>query len=100
MRVSMSPRGSFIAMIVGSSPARVDEARDLAPVAQLAHGDSRHFHLAVVAARTAGHFAAIAHPRDRAVARQRRQPDARLETLLHCTRLVVGDVEETFSPAG
>src|SRR5271165_1956781 len=100
MRVSMSPRGSFIAMILVSSPARLDEARDHAPVAQLAHGDARHLHLAVEAARPARHLAAVAHADDRAVAGQRREPQARLETLLHRTRLVVGDGEQALAPAG
>src|SRR5271165_7462389 len=100
MRVSMSPRGSFIAMILVSSPARLDEARDHAPVAQLAHGDARHLHLAIEAARPARHLAAVAHAHDRAVARQLRESQARLEALLHRTRLVVGEREQTLPPAG
>src|SRR5271166_2243367 len=71
MRVSMSPRGSLTDIDPSSLPARFDEARDEALVAELPD----------------------------AVARQRRQLDARLETLLHRTRLVVGDFEQTPAPA-
>src|SRR5580692_8293856 len=100
MRVSISPRGSFVAMISASSPARLDEARNQALIAKLAERDARHLHLAIVAARPAGHLAAIAHANDRAVARQRRKADARLETLLHRTRLIVGDIEQALAPGG
>src|SRR5208282_2652347 len=100
MRVSISPRGSFIAMILASSPARLDQARNQALVAQFAQRDARHLHLAVEAARPAGHLATIAHANDRAVARQRREADARLEALLHRTRLVVGDVEQALAAGG
>src|SRR5208337_884180 len=100
MRVSMSPRGSFITMTLDSSPARLDQAGDQALVAQFANRDARHLHLAVEAARTAGHLAAVAHAHDGAVARQRRQPEAGLEALLHRPRLVVGDVEQALAPAG
>src|SRR5271165_6269947 len=89
IRVSISPRGSFIAMIVLLSPARLDEARDEALVAEFAQGDARHLHFAVIAARAAGHFATVAHPDDRAVARKGGEPEARLETLLHRTAVVV-----------
>jgi hypothetical protein len=69
-------------------------------VTQFAQRDARHLHLPVEAARPAGHLATIAHPNDRAVARQRREPDARLEALLHRTRLVVGDVEQALAASG
>src|SRR5208282_2907511 len=98
MRVSMSPRGSFTAMILASSPARLHQAGNEALVAQFPQRDAAHFHLAIIAARTARHFAAVAHADDRAVARQRRQLDARLETLLHRQLLVVGDVEQALAP--
>src|SRR5271166_4399169 len=81
IRVSMSPRGSFIAMILASLPARLDQARNQALVAEFAQSDARHLHLAVKAARAPGHFAAVANPDDRAVARKRGEPEARLETL-------------------
>src|SRR5271165_1336542 len=98
MRVSMSPRGSFTSL--SSSPTRLDQAGNQALVAQFAHRDARHLHLAVEAARPAGHFATIANANDRAVAGQRREPDARFETLFHRTRLVVGDVEQALAPTG
>src|SRR5271166_2038620 len=93
MRVSMSPRGSFTAMMVASSPARLHQARDKASVAQFAERNARHLHLAIEAARPARHLAAVAHAHDRAVARQLRESQARLEALLHRTRLVVGERE-------
>src|ERR1700722_1436563 len=100
MRVSISPRGSFIAMIVASSPARLDKARNQALIAQFPQRDARHLHLAIVAARPSGHQATIAHPNDRAVARQRRKADARLEALLHRTHLVIGDVQQALAAGG
>src|SRR5271157_3898254 len=87
MRVNMSPSGSFTAMILASSPARLDQARDQALVAQFTKRDARHFHLAVETARTPGHLAAVAHTDDGAVARQRGELQTRLEALLHRTRL-------------
>src|SRR5271155_4614870 len=100
MRVSMSPRGSFIAMIVASSPARLDQARNQALIAQFPQRDARHLHLAIEAARPPGHLATIAHANDRAVTRQRRKADARLEALLHRTRLIIGEVEQAVAAGG
>src|ERR1700759_4237909 len=100
MRGSISPRGSFIAMIVASSPARLDEAWNQALIAKFAQRDARHLHLAIIGARPSGHFAAIAHANDRAVARQRRQTDARLEALLHRTRLIIGEVQQALATSG
>src|SRR5277367_1165309 len=100
MRVSISPRGSFIAMIVAPSPTRLDEAGNQALIAEFAERDARHPHLAIKAARPPGHLAAIAHANDRAIARQRRKADARLEALLHRTRLIIGDVEQALSAGG
>src|SRR5271157_1327259 len=99
MRVSMSPRGSLTDIDPSSLPARFDEARDEALVAELPDGDARHLHLAIEPARAAGHLTAVSNANRGAVARQRRQLDARLETLLHRTRLVVGDFEQTPAPA-
>src|SRR5882757_8514920 len=100
MRVSISPRGSFIAMIVASSPARLDQAWNQALIAKFAQRDARHLHLAIIAARPSGHLATIAHANDRAVARQRRKTDARLEALLHRTRLIVGEVQQALAAGG
>src|SRR5271154_2433330 len=65
MRVSISPRGSFIAMILASSPARLDQARYQALIAKFTQRDARHLHLAIVTARPSGHLATIAHAPDR-----------------------------------
>src|SRR5262249_15910822 len=69
-------------------------------VAKLTQRDARHLHLAIEAARPAGHLATIAHADDRAVPRQRRKTDARLEALLHRARLVVGDIKQPFAATG
>src|ERR1700722_6943466 len=100
MRVSISPRGSFVAMISASSPARLDEARDQALIPKLAERDARHLHLAIEATRPPGHLAAIAHANDRAVARQRRETDARFESPLHRARLIIGEVQQALTPCG
>src|SRR5271156_3300807 len=100
MRVSISPRGSFVAMIFASSPARLDQARYQALIAKFAERDARHLHLTIVAARPSGHLAAIAHANDRAVARQRRKADTRLEALLHRARLIIGQIQQALAAGG
>jgi hypothetical protein len=72
-------------------PARLRQARDLAQVAQLAQSDTAHLELAVVGARTAGHFAAVANAVLGRVARQFGQLQARLEALFQRQGLVVRD---------
>src|SRR5918997_6162605 len=93
MRVSMSPRGSFID-IAASSPARLDEARDQALRAELPERDPRHAELAVGGARATRDLAAVADAGASAVARQRGERQARLEALLHRPRLVVRDAQK------
>src|ERR1700753_4258407 len=100
MRVSISPSGSFVAMIFASSPARLDQARYQALIAKFTQRDARHLHLAIVGARPASHLAAITHANDRAVARQRRETDARLEALLHRPRSIIGKVEQALAAGG
>src|ERR1700689_667485 len=100
MRVSISPRGSFVAMIFASSPARLDQARYKALIAKFAERNTRHPHLAIKATRPPGHFAAIAHANNRPVARQRRKADARLESLLHRTGLIIGHVQQALAAGG
>src|ERR1700733_14533647 len=100
MRVSISPRGSFVAMIFASSPARLDQARYQALIAEFAERDARHLHLAIVGPRPSGHLATIAHANDRAIARQRRKTDARLEALFHWAGLIIGQVQQTLAAGG
>src|SRR5690606_30361772 len=44
-----------------SLPARLNQARNLAHIAQLTQSDTAHLQLAVIATRTARNFAAVAH---------------------------------------
>src|ERR1700734_4131702 len=96
MRVSMSPNGSFTAMIL-SSPARLHEAWNEALVAEIAQRDTAHPHLAIIAARATRHFATVANAHRGAIARQRGKPDARFETLFHRQLFIVGEVQQAFA---
>src|SRR3954453_207735 len=90
MRVSISPKGSLIA-IAPSLPARLHQAGDETLRPELTQRDARHLHLAIICARTAGHLTAIADAHSGRVARKIGKPDARLEPLLHRQLLVIGD---------
>src|SRR5262249_12095819 len=83
-----------------SSPARLDQAGDHALGAEIAQRDTAHLELAVVGARPAGHFAAVAHARARRVARQLGELERRREAILHGQRLVAGDRLEPGAPPG
>src|SRR5579871_3905150 len=100
MRVIRSPIGSVIDMLRPSSPARLHEAGDHSLGTLLAQRDAAHLELAVEPARTAGHFAAVADARGRAVARQRGELEGGGETLLHRLRLVHRDRLEARALAG
>src|SRR5439155_24042769 len=89
MRVSMSPRGSVI-MARLPSPARFEHAGDQTGRGQLADRDARQFELPVIAARPPGQGAAVADPRDGAVARQFGQLQLRFEGLLGRRLTVAG----------
>src|SRR5260221_6168165 len=56
MRVNMSETGS----VIMASPARLDYAGDLASESEHPHADATKLEVAVVAARSAAHLAAIA----------------------------------------
>src|SRR6478735_9304908 len=81
-------------------PARLHETWDQALRTQFAQSDAGHAELAVISPRTAGHFAAIADARRAGIARQLSQLEARVETLLHGLRLIVGDRQEALAAAG
>src|SRR5262249_19271347 len=82
-----------------SLPARLDEARDQPPGAEVAQRDARHLELAIVAARPAGDLAAIADPVRGRVARQLRELERRREPLLHRLALVARDRLQAGAPA-
>src|SRR5918995_2784279 len=77
IRVSISPNGSLI-IRCPPLPAGLHEARDQTLGAEFAQSDARHAELAVVSARTAGHFATVANAGRARVARQFSQLEARL----------------------
>src|SRR5690349_8023483 len=95
MRVSISPNGSLI-MRCPPLPAGLDEAGDQAGGAELAQGDAGHAELAIVGARATGDLAAVADAGRVRVAGNLGQLEARVETLLHGLRLVVGDRQQAL----
>src|SRR5215467_1211039 len=100
MRVIMSPIGSFRFIVGNSLPARLHQPGDQPPGAEFPNCDAAHLQLAVIAPRATGHVASIADARRRAVARQGRQLDGGIETLLKRLIPVVGDHLETRPFAG
>src|SRR6185369_14538603 len=90
MRVSMSPRGSVIA-ILNPLPARLDDARDQALVGQFPEHDPRQAELAIIGARTAGQLATVANPRRIPVARDFGQLEPRDQALGLVPGFVVRD---------
>src|SRR3546814_8033149 len=80
IRVSISPRGSLIAMDrPPSSPARLDDARDQPGRAEVAQCDTRHLELAVDTAGTTGQLTAVPDADPRTVPRHLRQGDGSQE---------------------
>src|SRR5215467_11306618 len=99
MRAIMSPIGSFTA-IATSSPARLHEARDEPLGAEVAQRDAAEFMLAVIGARTARQFAAVADTRCRRIARQFSELEGGGKPLLHGQLLVAGDRLERNAAVG
>src|SRR6476660_9019433 len=99
MRAIISPIGSFTA-ICPSSPARLHEAGDQALVAELAQRDAAQAVLAVIAARTAGHLAAIADAGRRGIAWQFGELQRRREAVLDRQFLVLHDRLELLPAVG
>src|SRR3954462_2858544 len=83
IRVSISPKGSFIDICPAPLPARPHESGDRALRRGFPERDTRHAELAVIGTRPARHLAAVAGPGGIGVARQLGQLYARLEALLH-----------------
>src|SRR2546425_5533537 len=100
MRAIISPSGSFIAIAPPSLPARFYQARDQPLGAEIPKRDARQPVLAVVAARPARYLATIANAGRRRVARQFRELEGCLESLLHWLGLVAGDRLEAIAAAG
>src|SRR5690606_21872366 len=100
MRVSISAIGSLRLIPCVSLPARLDHAGHLPEVPQLAQSDTAQLELAIVAARTAGELAAVAHTARRRIARQLGQLELGSEALLDGNRLVHRDFLELAALAG
>src|ERR1700722_6498782 len=100
MRVNRSPTGSFMGMVRSSLPARLHEAGDQPFRAEFTERDARQLVLAVIGARPAGQFAAVADARRRRIARQFSELQARREALLDRLRLIVDDRFQPRPPAG
>src|SRR4029453_1088722 len=90
MRVSISPKGSVIAMR-WPLPARLRDARDQALVGQFPKHDPRQAELAIIGARTPGQLAAVANARRIPVARQLRHLEPCDQPLGLVLGLVVGE---------
>src|SRR3546814_20454599 len=69
MRVSISPKGSLIAILAVLLPARLDHAGDLAGGCEVAQCDARQLELAVIRAGPARQLATVAHPDRRGIPR-------------------------------
>src|SRR3954462_4480771 len=74
-----------------SLPARLDQARDLAVVAEVPKRDARYFELAIIGTRAAGDFAAVADTDLGRVARHGGKLQLSAETLFHRLGLVHDD---------
>src|SRR5689334_8458150 len=91
MRVSISPRGSVIAIRYNPLPARLDDAGNEALVGQLPEHDPRQAELAVISTRPAGQLAAVANPGRIPIARELRHLQTRDQALGLVLRLIVRD---------
>src|ERR1700733_6286133 len=100
MRVSSSLSGSFMAMVRSSSPTRLQQARDQALGAEIPQRDARQFVLAVIGARPASQFAAIADASGGRIARQLGELQRRGKALLHRFRSVAGNRLQPSPAAG
>src|SRR6202000_17577 len=95
MRVMRSLIGSCVDILRPSLPARLHEARDHALGPELAQRDARQLVLAVDRTRTAGHFAAVANPGCRRIARHLGELQRRRKALFHRLLLVADDRLQT-----
>src|ERR1700688_3668374 len=101
MRVRRSPSGSFIAIVATLPlPARLHETGDQALGAEIPQRDARQFMLAIIAARPAGHLAAVADAGGRGIARHFGKLQRGGKAPLDRLRLVARDRLEPRGPAG
>src|SRR5262245_39650698 len=95
MRVSMSPSGSVTVIEFSSnlagSPARLHHARDQPLRRELSQRNARHAELAVIAASSPRHLAAVANAGRCRIAGQLRQLELGGEPLLHAELLIAGN---------
>src|SRR5215207_1283796 len=91
MRVSMSPKGSLMDILLAPLPARLGHAGDEALARQIAKLVAAHSDLAVVAARAARQLTAVANANRRRVARHLCQLDARRKALFRRALQIAGD---------
>src|SRR6185312_9868308 len=85
---------------MASLPARLDQAWDLAVIAEITQRDTRYFKLAIIGARTAGHFAAVADAGLGRVARHRGKLQLSAKALFHRLGLIHDDRLEGRAPCG
>src|SRR4029079_8182188 len=97
MRVSISPKGSLMDILLAPLPTRLGHAGDQTLARQIAELVAAHSDLAVVAARAARQLATIANANGRRVARHLRQLDARRKALFRRDLQVVGDCLQTLA---
>src|SRR5258706_3437335 len=90
MRVMRSVIGSCVDMFRPSLPARLHEPGNQALGAEFTQRDTAELVLAIDRARTPGHFAAVADPGRRRIARQLGELQRRGKPLFH-RLLLVGD---------
>src|SRR5690554_1043656 len=100
MRVSISPRGSFIDMVSPPLPAGLDHARNLSERGQFTQHDPRKFQFAIIGLRAARQFAAVVQTNSRRVARQFGEFQVRLEALFHRDVLVCRGLLESGALGG
>src|SRR3984885_8054852 len=99
MRERRSPSGSFIGIVRSSSPARLQQAGDQPFRAEVPQRNARQLVLAIIAARPAGHLAAVANAGRRGVARQFGELERRGEAIFDRLGLVARDLLEPRAPA-
>src|SRR5207244_1331338 len=96
----ISPSGSFNAIVRAPLPARLQKAGNQALGAEIPERNAAELVLAIEGARAAGHFAAVAHPRRRRVARQFGELQRGRETFLDRPLAVARNRLEPDAPAG
>src|SRR5580700_5138619 len=100
MRVMRSLIGSCVDMLRPSLPARLHQAGNQALGAEFAQRDAAKLVLAIDRTRPSGHFAAIANPGRRRIARHLGKFQRRREPLFHRLLAVGDDRLQLGAPGG